>query len=312
MAGSKTKIKIEATHQVHGQAPEPSGVDETQSTTGSLPQARVDTTDARLFKRIRSGGPTSQAGKEIAKQNSLKHGAYAQRPIETQEFFALSREVARDLRPEGVIQLAISDSLAGDIYRSRSLEAYEHRQIHAALNGPVNVTELAKRVGFPWGEDFHAVLAEPSTSPRLQRELLEGWQRLAAPPTSKREGDLECMPDSRVSKNYQLVCEKLSQPTLLPHMEEAFFEMLDDVMLEARQLKSYLGKRIHANGEEIFLVKYWLLRNQNAISQQVHALRDEKALEIMTSEHLARARALASSSMAKRLEALAALRKLSK
>ena len=51
------------------------------------PHAREDTTDARLLKRRRSGGATSDEGKSIVKHNSRTHGAYAQVPSETEEFF---------------------------------------------------------------------------------------------------------------------------------------------------------------------------------------------------------------------------------
>lgn len=312
MTFTKTKNKVNEAKHIPKQECTSVSDESPHSPKPAEPKVRQDTTDARLFKRNRSGGPTTAAGKEIAKQNSLKHGVYAQRPSETDEFFDLSRQVTRDLKPEGVIQMAIADSVASDIYRTRCIENYEHRQVFAALNGSVNVPELAKRVGFPWGEEFQSVLAEPISEISLQRELFEWWQKLAAPPKSSGRRALECMPDSRVSKNYEFVCEKLSQPVLLQHMEEKFFRLLDDLMLEARQVKSYLGKRIQAKSEEIFLVKYWLYRNQTAISQQVHALREEKALDVMTSEHLARGRASAANSLRNRLDAFASVRKLAK
>ena len=313
MATKKTTDKLKLPKHIPRQDDSSLGDEWPRSPKRAGPDAREDSTDARLLKRRRSGGAKSDEGKSIVKHNSRTHGAYAQVPSETEEYFSLSRQVASDLKPNGVIQMTMADSVASDLYRVRSIESYERRLVNAALNGPVNVYELAKRVGFPWGEDFYEVLAEPIPAPRLQRELFEGWQRLAAPPSSSSSRDLECMPDSRVAKNYDLVCEKFSKAgLLLPHMEEGFFEMLDGLMLEAKQLKSYLGRRIHEKGEELFLVKYWIFRNQQSISLHTHELRDEKALQIMTSEQLTRAHTNAANIMAKRIDAFAAMRKLAK
>jgi hypothetical protein len=53
------------------------------------------------------------------------------------------------------------------------------QMIRSASRG-LDTEQLAKRVGFPWRETHHELLAEPVNEALLQRLVCDGWRRLAA------------------------------------------------------------------------------------------------------------------------------------
>ncbi len=77
-----------------------------------------------------STGPTSDAGKNIVSQNSLKHGLTARKhaclPGEEEPFERHCREIREALAPVGAIEEALAHDIAGDRWRLTRARAMEN------------------------------------------------------------------------------------------------------------------------------------------------------------------------------------------
>jgi hypothetical protein len=77
-----------------------------------------------------STGPTSDAGKHIVSQNSLKHGLTARKhaclPGEEEPFERHCREIREALAPVGAIEEALAHDIAGDRWRLTRARAMEN------------------------------------------------------------------------------------------------------------------------------------------------------------------------------------------
>jgi hypothetical protein len=297
--------------------------------------------DAGKDKRLkrprskRSGGPQSAAGRARTAQNAVKHGAYGLHPTQLDLYHEKLRGVQEELNPQGVIGKTLCGDIAHSLTRLETLNSYEREAIRRAEHGGVNLLELARRVNFPWPNTHLELLGAPQAQGVLQSQVLRMWRVLAKPPgclTGRKAGSadgsklhaidnpqsdaevpvamgLVCEADVRVQRLYHQGCEVLSTP-LNPFEQDHFLQLLDVVMLEARQGLGYFGRRLASRGDTSALVAYWLLRNQALVQETVNELQYERTLSILTDDKIARARAYVQRGLREGISALAEVRSL--
>lgn len=99
-------------------------------------------------KSSRSGGPKTQAGKAIASQNSLKVCVYTQIDLLPQEdarqYAALEQLFIDDLRPIGVVEFALVQSLVKIAWKKLRLEKIEARVLADCLAKLPRLCDLQK------------------------------------------------------------------------------------------------------------------------------------------------------------------------
>ena len=97
-------------------------------------------------KSTRSGGPKTQVGKVIASQNSIKSGAYSQVDIlpheDALQHAALAQLFIDDLRPIGVVEFALVQSLVKITWKKLRLEKMETRVLADCLAKLPNLSDL--------------------------------------------------------------------------------------------------------------------------------------------------------------------------
>jgi hypothetical protein len=266
--------------------------------------------DARLKKKRnkRTGGPQTVQGKAVASKNSETHGAYSLKLPVTDDYYAYSELVQRELRPTGPLQQEVVDSAAFDSYKSIKLREIERRNLLRAEQAPVSAKKLAELTGYPWSDTHLQMLAEPINSMILKRFIYKSWKLLAKPKVLADTAEAQSTSDRMVTELYEEGCRLLSAAGLCQFNEEAFFAKLDVVMLEARVQKNYLGKRIKDSGAEVVLVQYWLYRNAARVSQAIHQLQDDKVVDVLSEEGMVRAKAHVSNSLRNNISNLESLK----
>lgn len=99
-------------------------------------------------KSTRSGGPKTQIGKAIASQNSLKAGAYSQVDLlpheDAREHAALEQLCIDDLRPVGVVEFALVQSLVKITWKKLRLEKMEIRVLADCLSMLPSLSDLQR------------------------------------------------------------------------------------------------------------------------------------------------------------------------
>jgi hypothetical protein len=99
-------------------------------------------------KSNRSGGPNTQAGKAIASQNSLTAGVYAQVDLLSQEdareHAALEQLFIDDLRPIGVVEFVLVQSLVKIAWKKLRLEKMEIRVLADCLSKLPSLSDLQR------------------------------------------------------------------------------------------------------------------------------------------------------------------------
>ena len=262
--------------------------------------------DSRLKRPLskRTGGPSSPEGKAIASKNSLAHGAYASVPPESVEFMSYLDKVRQELRPSGLVEEELAASIAFLAFKAQRIRGNEMGQMIRSASRGLDTEQLAKRVGFPWRETHHELLAEPVNEALLRRQVSDGWRRLAVPPTSGMAGDVVSAQDIRVATIFDEACRILSVRCLMQFEYEDFFMRLDAVMLEARSGAGYLGQRVSKAGDELFLVHYWLYRNSARVNACNREMLDDMVLDVYVDERLMRANAYVSTRMRNDIETL--------
>ena len=110
-------------------------------------------------KSTRSGGPKTQVGKAIASQNSLKTGVYAQvdlLPHEDAREHALEQLFINDLRPIGIVEFVLVQSLVKIAWKKLRLEKMEARVLDDCLAKLPKLSDLQKA-----GIDNYPASSEP-------------------------------------------------------------------------------------------------------------------------------------------------------
>ena len=262
--------------------------------------------DQRLKRPLskRTGGPSSPEGKAIASKNSLSHGAYAMVPPELIKFQAYLDKANQELRPSGLVESELAASIAFSALKAQRLRNNEMDRMMRSVYKGLDTVQLANRICFPWWETHHELLAEPVNEVLLQRQICDGWRRLAVPPTSGLAGDVLSIQDTRVVTIYDEACHTLSVRGLIQPANEDFFLRMDAVILEARSGASYLGQRVSEAGEELFLIHYWLYRNSARVNACSQELLDDMMLDVYGDERLMRANTYVSSRMRNDIETL--------
>ena len=99
-------------------------------------------------KSKRSGGPKTQVGKAIASQNSIKAGVYTQVDLLPQEdarkYAALEQLFIGDLKPVGVVEYALVQSLVKITWKKLRLEKMETRVLTDCLAKLPSLSDLQK------------------------------------------------------------------------------------------------------------------------------------------------------------------------
>lgn len=115
---------------------------------------------AGQFKSPRSGGPKTQAGKSIASQNSIKAGVYAQVDLlpqdDVRQYAALEQLFIDDLKPAGVVEFALVQSLVKIAWKKLRLEKMEARVLDDCLAKLPKLSDLQKA-----GIDNYPASSEP-------------------------------------------------------------------------------------------------------------------------------------------------------
>ncbi len=97
-------------------------------------------------KPLRSGGPKTQVGKLIASQNSLKADTYSQVDLlpheDAREHAALEQLFIDDLRPFGVVEFALVQSLVKITWKKLWLEKMEIRVLADCLSKLPSLSDL--------------------------------------------------------------------------------------------------------------------------------------------------------------------------
>jgi len=116
-------------------------------------------------KSNRSGGPNTQAGKAIASQNSLTAGVYAQVDLLSQEdareHAALEQLFIDDLRPIGVVEFVLVQSLVKIAWKKLRLEKMETRVLADYLASLPSLSDLQKAGMDNYPASSEAYLANP-------------------------------------------------------------------------------------------------------------------------------------------------------
>lgn len=271
----------------------------------TLPNSRQQA-DQRLKRPFskRTGGPSSPEGKAVASKNALTHGAYASVPPESVEFLGYLDKAQQELRPSGLVEGELAASIAFSAFKAQRFRGAEMGKMMRSANRGLDTEQLANRVGFPWRETHHELLAEPVNETLLQRLVCDGWRRLAVSPKQGLDGDVLSNQDARVATIYVEACRVLSLKGLVQLAYEDFFMRLDVVMMDARTGASYLGQRVKSAGDELFLVHYWLYRNSARVNACAQDLSDDMLLDVYSDERLMRANAYLSNRMRNDIETL--------
>lgn len=112
-----------------------------------------------------STGPRTAAGKAVAARNATKHGIltgplYATQDEDAAELEALQQAIAAELAPEGPLEAALAERVAGALWRLRRVQAAE-----AGL--------FDKGATFPhFGDDGPRVTANAARAVNLGRDSL--------------------------------------------------------------------------------------------------------------------------------------------
>ena len=231
-------------------------------------------------------------------------------PPESVEFLGYLDKAQQELRPSGLVEGELAVSIAFFAFKAQRLRGNEMGRVMRSGRRGLDTEQLAKRVGFPWRETHHELLAEPLNEALLQRQVSDGWRRLAAPPGSGLAGDVLSIQDARLSTIFDEACRILSMRGLMQLAYEDFFMRLDAVMLEARSGASYLGQRVSKDGGEIFLVHYWLYRNSARVNACNQELMEEMMLEVYADERLMRANAYVSTRIRNDIETLQTVKEM--
>ena len=117
-------------------------------------------------KFTRSGGPKTQVGKAIASQNSLKAGAYSQVDLlpyeDAREHAALEQLFIEDLRPSGVVECVLVQSLVKIAWKKLRLEKMEARILADCLAKLPSLSDLQKAGIDNYPASSEAYLANPA------------------------------------------------------------------------------------------------------------------------------------------------------
>jgi hypothetical protein len=99
-------------------------------------------------KSPRSGGPKTEVGKAIASQNSIKAGVYTQVDIlpqkDAHQYAALEQLFIDDIRPIGVVEFALVQSLVKITWKKLRLEKMEARVLADCLAKLPSLSDLQK------------------------------------------------------------------------------------------------------------------------------------------------------------------------
>ncbi len=250
--------------------------------------------DPRLKRPInkrRSGGPTKERGKEVSSANSLKHGAYAKKiSIQDDGYFEIERAMRIELAPTGAVEEIFTTIAARNLHSWDQLQRITNRRLMVSQCSNVDSQELARRLNFPWAQTHHEVLTSDINWFALLRRIQFYWTRLAKPPKPKKSDELMSAPDSRVALIYREGVKMFGKRALNEFADYEFFQRMDEVMLDARQGKNYLGRRCSESSDNLkLLVDYWILRNVNDISMLTHDARDARTLAMHTDPNISRA-----------------------
>lgn len=84
---------------------------------------------ANIENARKSTGPRTPEGKEVAAQNSTKHGAFSKALVlpgeNIEEYHALLAGLVTDLKPVGVLEYTLTEKIAISLWRSRRLLLWE-------------------------------------------------------------------------------------------------------------------------------------------------------------------------------------------
>ena len=147
------------------------------------------------FKRTRSGGPQTAAGRALTANNALKTGAYAAQVVlpweDAAAFEALATQMVQDFEPVGVAEVAMVRDLAVLIWKKQRIDRVEH----AVMTQMVRLPLTADRIGKSFGPDFNdrAMHRLVPYNPVTQQEfndasaLLQQLQEVLAMPDSQNK-----------------------------------------------------------------------------------------------------------------------------
>lgn len=269
-----------------------------------LPAHKTHKREARLKRRLsnRTGGPTSEAGKAKASQNSLKHGGYAIAPGPYDDYWEFERQVHGYLEPVGFIQAELVSKIAFEMWRSKKIQRYTLESFAWAEMDAVQLDRLAIELGFPFDAKLWPVLNSPIDELALQRRLAEFW-RGALDGVGLSEVPELVEADARLSEIHKEGLAIFDRKGMHQVNHEDFFLEMDRVMLDARNGASTLGQRLICAGSVDPLLDYWIFRNVPRISAVRRRILLTNSLQVLCDPNIERARNMADRSLSNLLQA---------
>jgi hypothetical protein len=89
-----------------------------------------------------------------------------------------------ELSPSGVIAKTLCGDVAHGLAKLETINTYERDLIYSAQHHGVSLSELARKLDFPWAQTHLHLLAEPPAQAVLQAQVARSWRTLARPPKS--------------------------------------------------------------------------------------------------------------------------------
>jgi len=228
------------------------------------------------FKRKRSGGPKTAAGKAIVAGNALSHGINSHLvtlPTEDPaEFDVLFQGLVADFRPNGTIETSLVHRIAHLMWKQRRLESYEQQEMSHAAAVEVKIEEIFKKMN----------IGPPSDSVYSIFEFLDEFTQKDLKEAEALQAECE-----EFQENPLLFMNPVGGPRDFPDLWRRVIPM--DVF-ESPNLIETLGLNGNEPGPEMMqiitdevkschrhsLAKILLIKNREGIHQARAAIRAEK------------------------------------
>ncbi|MBF8305242.1 MAG: hypothetical protein HW398_430 [Acidobacteria bacterium] len=165
LLGSGCEISSQGAETMNGEQPEGTGEEQDQdsaveSQTGANEDEKTKTTASRRKMKanrrnaLRSTGPRTPAGKNVARWNALKHGLLAREIVvaagpgqeNAAEFRFLLEQLRCDLRPVGALEEILVEKIAACYWRLRRLLHSETGEVRKGLLRAVDKAASQQRI----------------------------------------------------------------------------------------------------------------------------------------------------------------------
>lgn len=258
------------------------------------------------FARKRSGGPRTSEGRASAALNAIKHGGYVTEKSAGVDYQHILSELISRLNPKNVLEDGLVSSLALEMYRLSMLSKLELERVQAAMHTELHPLELSNALGFPFERTHLEALRSPPEFETLQ-------SRAAQFLSTHRDslGEALCTSSSENAECYLAsitkALEALSTHSLEAGDEPEYIFLVDDYVAALLSSLPAQETKIQSSLLQPF-VDYWLMRNYLRIELTRRELQVSQVVQLLSSEHVRRARSNSHNSILEIQGLLVALR----